>query len=272
MRFTIARFLLGGPVLPLVIDTLPLADTFRHDLLRHCRRVLVRQGAEPGRRELCQRFPALTGKDPQGQPLRGHGHAFFLPADEDGDGRLDHVTVVADRGFTADEVQALDRLREVRHGEGEPLRLLLIGLGTERDVPSPLFGPSATWVSATPYVASRYPKTSGTKRDRPEHYASYRTFAQHVLRQDLERFQERRPGLPAVVDIEPLEGAGPQGTLRPLQFRRFRQKSGDDGGRRPSGAFRIVFAAPVRGPVSVGHSCHFGMGLFLPDAGGSETA
>jgi CRISPR-associated protein Csb2 len=42
-------------------------------------------------------------------------------------------------------------------------------------------------------------------------------------------------------------------------------KPGDDGGRRPSGAFRIAFAAAVRGPICLGHSSHFGMGLFLPD-------
>ena len=25
-----------------------------------------------------------------------------------------------------------------------------------------------------------------------------------------------------------------------------------------------TFAAPVRGPLCLGHSCHFGLGLFLP--------
>lgn len=45
---------------------------------------------------------------------------------------------------------------------------------------------------------------------------------------------------------------------------RFRRKAGDDGGRRPAGAFRIVFPELVRGPICLGHSAHFGLGLFVP--------
>ena len=52
--------------------------------------------------------------------------------------------------------------------------------------------------------------------------------------------------------------------LRPIQFKRFRNKAGDDGGRRPSAAFRILFPYPVAGPICLGHSCHFGLGLFVP--------
>jgi CRISPR-associated protein Csb2 len=72
----------------------------------------------------------------------------------------------------------------------------------------------------------------------------------------------RRPELPAVVAIERFGGLGPQQSLRPIQFQRFRNKPGDNGGRRPSGAFRITFAAPVEGPIALGHACHFGLGLF----------
>ena len=35
----------------------------------------------------------LSGKDAAGKPLKGHHHAFYVPTDEDGDGRLDHLTV-----------------------------------------------------------------------------------------------------------------------------------------------------------------------------------
>jgi CRISPR-associated protein Csb2 len=157
----------------------------------------------------------------------------------------------------------LDRLRQLRFGDGDPLRLLLVGLGTERDFASPLFAESAVWVSATPFIATRYPKLRGSKRDHPAYYATPRTFAAHVLGQELERLRQRRPDIPAVEAIEPLEGFGPRGTLRPIQFHRFRRKHTDDGGRRPNGAFRIVFASPVRGPLCLGHSCHFGLGLFV---------
>jgi CRISPR-associated protein Csb2 len=249
---TIARFLLHAPVQPLVEDTLPLAEEFRHRLLCEFKYVSGGLFSE-----------TLAGKNDAREPLRNHEHAFYLPADEDGDGRIDHVTVFAERGFGAEEVRALDRLRQLRFGEGDPLRLMLVGLGSRADFRSPLFAPARTWVSATPFLASRYPKLRGTKRDRPEDHVTPQIFAMHVLRQELDRLRERRGDLPAAVGIDPLNVLGRR-NLRCIQFRRFRKKQGDDGGRRPSGAFRITFAAPVQGPLCLGHSCHFGLGLFLP--------
>src|SRR5205807_635851 len=197
-------------------------------------------------------------------PLTGHQHAYYLPGDEDGDGRIDHLTVYAERGFDADEVAALDRLRRLPWGEGEPLRLLVVGLGNPHDFRAPLVDEAKAWISATPFVVTRYPKVSGTKRDRPEDYASPRAFARHVLRQELERrrnlgegsgaggqgsggYQELqgRTDLPEVMSIEDEELIGAH-RLRPIQFKRFRNKRGDDGGRRPAGGFRITFAAPIR--------------------------
>ncbi|MFO0767833.1 MAG: hypothetical protein U0231_13835 [Nitrospiraceae bacterium] len=45
----------------------------------------------------------LSGKDHQGKRLINHRHAYYLPTDEDGDGRLDHLTVYAAGGFDPDE-------------------------------------------------------------------------------------------------------------------------------------------------------------------------
>src|SRR5207302_1944963 len=149
----------------------------------------------------------------------------FLPADEDGDGRLDHLTVFAPMGFNALELQVFDRLRRLPFGEGDPLHLLLVGLGGERDFRAPLLEDSTVWISATPFVVTRYPKLRGSKRDRPEDYASPRAFTRHVLRQEL----QRRPGLPEIVSIEDEEVIG-RHQLRPIQFKRFRSKSNDDGG------------------------------------------
>jgi CRISPR-associated protein Csb2 len=260
---TLARFALDAPVLPLVADTLPLAEQARRSLLARCRDLAGRGNPNGAEAEIGSVAPAFWGKDELGRPRVGHPHAFFLPADEDGDGRLDHFTVVAAQGFTADEVRALDRLRQLPRGEGEPLRLLLVGLGTEADLRSPLLAESATWVSATPFVATRYPKRRGRKRDQPEVCATPRDFAAHVLRQELERLRARRPDLPPVVAVELLDGIGPR-RLRPIQFQRFRRKP-SDGGRRPAAGCRIRFAHPVHGPLVLGHSAHYGLGLFVPE-------
>jgi CRISPR-associated protein Csb2 len=263
--FTLARYALDAPVLPLATDTLPLAEAVRREWMRKCAYVLKRRGIESDRRALAEYCPAVVGKDAEGRPLReGHSHAFVLPADEDGDGRIDHVTIVAGRGFSPDEVAALDRLRELHDSplttHHLPLRFLLVGLGNKADfTTSPVLASSAGWVSATPFIVTRYPKLRGTKRDRPEAYATPHAFARHVLHQEL----QRRPELPGIVSIEHLDYIGPR-RLRTIQFKRFRNKPGDDGGRRPAAGFRITFAAPIRGPLALGHSCHFGLGLFLP--------
>jgi len=257
--YTLARFGFDGPVLPPVTDTLALAEQVRRSLLSICTKIVLWDNPSQANSDIWPLSPAFWGKDERGLPRTGHEHAFFLPADEDGDGRLDHITVFVPMGFNALERQAIDKLRRLPLGDGKPLQLLLIGLGSERDFRAPLLEESTVWISATPFVTTRYPKLRGTKRDRPEDYASPQAFTRHVLRQEL----ERRPGLPPVVVIEKEEYLGTQ-RLRPIQFKRFRNKRGDDGGRRPAGGFRITFAAPHRGPLCLGHACHFGLGLFVP--------
>src|ERR1700730_2714593 len=93
---TVARFALDAPILPLVQDTLPLAEAVHRSLVwLYCNKTAGVGGAGHSR--------VLVGKDEAGRRLEGHGHAYYLPADEDGDGRIDHVTVTAAAGFGAGE-------------------------------------------------------------------------------------------------------------------------------------------------------------------------
>jgi CRISPR-associated protein Csb2 len=254
-------------VLPLVTETLPLAEEARRSLLSKCKYLARRSNPDLADADIWPLSPAIWGKDERGQPRTGHEHAIFLPADEDGDGRIDHLTVFAAMGFNMLELQSFDRLRRLPFGDADPLHLLLVGLGSERDFRAPLLGESTVWISATPFVVTRYPKLRGTKRDQPDDYASPRAFTRHVLLQEL----QRRPGLPEILSIEDEEMIGTH-RLRPIQFKRFRSKDSDDGGRRPAGGFRITFAAPLRGPLCLGHSCHFGLGLFLPSTSPAREA
>ena len=276
-RMQIARFALDSAVLPMVTETLPVAETARRMLMGIRGRQLLQPDGSKGRSAI------FSGKDAASEPLQGHGHAYYLPTDEDQDGRLDHVTVVAADGFGLGELKALDRLRELKSPEreqsGHALRVLLLGLGRLDDYePWPL-RPSQTWISATPFVSPRHLKKRGTKRDAEELWNSPTAFLTTMLREELARLIERRPDLAAVpvdpIKVEPLtdeHGVFRIGTrcLRPIQFKRFRQKRGDDGGSRHAGAFLITFPQPVRGPMCFGHSSHFGLGLFVP-AGIRET-
>lgn len=261
-RIQVARYALDSTVLPLVTETLPVAEAARRALMSIHGRIAERNGVRG-------RSPVFSGKDEHGNPLTGHGHAFYLPTDEDGDGRLDHLTVFAYDGFGHDERRALDLLRQLKTGrKGEarhPLRLLLLGMGTLDEYrPGPL-RKAQVWVSATPYIATRHAKTRGKARIDLSCQQARAEFLAADLR---EQVRAVRSDLAAEdVEVEPLlDGSAFRiaERWRPVEFKRFRSKPGDDGGRRPAGAFRIEFPQPVAGPIALGHSSHFGMGLFVP--------
>jgi len=270
-KIQVARFALDSAVLPLVTETLPVAETARRILMGIYGKKFPAADSSRGR------SPVFSGKTADGEPRQGHGHAYYLPTDEDNDGRLDHLTVVAADGFAGGELKAFDRLRELKSREreesGHPLCVLLLGLGRLDDYCVGPLHPSAIWVSATPFLASRHLKKSGTKRDPVEWWNNPAAFLSAVLRDELGRLLERRPDLSQTsldaIRIEPcVDQAGVfrvgARKLRPIQFKRFRQKRGDDGGNRPAGAFRVTFPKPVSGPIALGHSAHFGLGLFAP--------
>ncbi len=264
---TFARFALDGPVLPLVTETLPLAERVRSELLHRCNRLQNPADPRLAIADLPSTAPALWGKDESRRPLTGHGHAFFLPVDEDDDGLLDHVAVFAPMGFSSRELQAFDRLRRLRSVDGE-LSLVLVGLGSNEDFArSRLLGPSTVWRSATPFVATRHLKRRGRKRD-PREWVNapdgQAAFVREMLGEELARRDALEPGRFAGAQVEPLvdHGIGPR-RLRTHEFRTRRNKRDDDGGLRSRGAFQICFPGPVRGPIALGHSSHFGLGLFL---------
>ncbi|MEP0848057.1 MAG: type I-U CRISPR-associated protein Cas5/Cas6, partial [Phycisphaerae bacterium] len=256
----VARYALDSTVLPLVTETLPVAEAARGALMFHL--VDVRGRDEYGNawsrdEHKAGRLPvslagAFSGKDEAGDPLTGHGHAYYLPTDEDGDGRLDHLTVFARTGFADDERRALDRLRLLNTGrKGEarhPLRLLLLGMGAiEEYTPGPLRA-SRVWVSATPYIATRHAKTRG--KDRID-ISCPQARAEFLAADVREQVRAVRSDLAAEdVEVEPLFDGGAfriAERWRPVEFKRFRSKPGDDGGRRPAGAFRVSFALEVHG-------------------------
>jgi len=250
-RPTVVRYAIDGSVLPSVAQTVYLAEIARRYV----------QGIH-GKRNAGASAPVFNGKAADGRPLDGHAHAFWLPSDEDGDGRLDHLTVFASCGFDPDaELLSLDRLRWMHGPGGTGLGLLLLGVGRPADFEEgqPLVA-SRSWRSATPFVPTRHAKARGKKRDT----GGDDGFLVASLREELERH-----GLPMPVAIRRV----PRLSLRSgrsmswLQFRRERLRGGGRRGTHPGAGFEIEFAEPVRGPLALGYACHFGLGLFMPVGG-----
>lgn len=238
---TVIRFTLDSNGLPPVQDALPFAEQVRRALIRN------RVGTEHSE--------VITGKRVDGVPLEGHGHAYYLPTDEDGDGRLDHVTVYTPRGFESADVAALSALRTIyRKGNRPDVHLVLTGVGAPEDFAGGgvLFGPSRRWRSATPFslpwFATRGAGKPPRPRDRPE----------GQLKREM-----RLRGLLEPVSVTPVDGyvPGRRPPVRWLDFqaRRFKGETGYG-----LAGFEVEFAEAVAGPLALGFACHFGLGLFLP--------
>ena len=69
-------------------------------------------------------------------------------------------------------------------------------------------------------------------------------------------------GLPPLEVVESIENVPRLPSAR--EFGRRRNKSNDDGRSRAFGYLKLQFDRPVQGPLCLGYSSHFGLGLFLP--------
>ena len=245
VRPTVVRFALSGKVLPMAFDTLRWGE-------------LARQAAmsKYGKQNDGAVSESLSGKDRSGQPLKGHPHAFYFPTDEDGDGRLDHLTVWVPGWLDPEEFQAIVSVKELNRGGGrDPLQLAYQAHGKAVDFVrvSRLFGKSRRWRSLTPYVLTRHRKRHS---DSPE---------QQIQREIALRCPDRR--LRSVrlehprTRMKPMQ-LGPSDGFRPFDFFAHRQGGGSNAG----GAFNfeLDFRAPVCGPIALGFACHYGLGLFVP--------
>jgi len=241
-----ARFVLYGKPLPRIEDTVRIGEALRAAAMGRAKRLL---GPDA--------LPAILSGHDLGEHNR-HAHAFWLP-EPNQRGEIEHVLVHAPGGLSAEAVRVLTALQQITRGEGEPLRLMLEGIGTASlfDRVTSLTGESALWRSATPYLYPWHLKKAEMRT--PEAAAAA------ILGQLRREWSARGSGLPDIVGFRELPSILYGGrALRPLHFHRFRRKRGltqpDTLGR----LLEVRFAAPVRGPLALGFACHFGLGLFRP--------
>jgi CRISPR-associated protein Csb2 len=115
---SLAVFELTDSERPSVVSSLPFAEQVRRALIRN--------------RTDTMHSEAITGKMVNGTPLLGHEHAHYFATDEDGDGRLDHVTIYCPRGFDEADLEALGGLRTIyRQGNRPEVRMVLLELSAK---------------------------------------------------------------------------------------------------------------------------------------------
>ena len=256
-RAEVVRFALTGRVLPMAFDTLRWGE-----LARKCAM------SQYGRNNNGEVSQALSGKDPSGTPLKGHEHTFYLPTDEDSDGKLDHLTVWTPSGLTTREFQAVVSMNTLNPGgHRDPLQLAYQSHGDAHDFVdvSPLFARSRLWRTLTPYVLTRHVKFRG-----PRNANGRKKVVDSPGEQIIREFSLRWPAEPSLVRAciqDPRKRIAPmlkgQSTgFRPFDYFTHKQGGGSNGGGVFN--FEIRLESPISGPLVLGFACHQGLGIFVP--------
>ena len=252
----VVRFTLAGEVLPMAFDTLRWGELARTSAM-----------SQYGRKNNGEVSQALSGKDSSGTPLKGHGHTLYLPTDEDGDGRLDHLTVWTPGGLTAKEFQAVVSINTLNPGgHRKPLRLAYQSHGAASDFIGALFDSAKVWRSLTPYILTRHVKFRG-----PKDGNGRREMVDSPREQIVREFSLRWPAGPSLVRVSvqdfkkrlaPMQAGRSRG-FRPFDYFTHKQGGGSNGGGVFN--FEIEFDSPVSGPLALGFACHQGLGIFVPE-------
>ncbi len=221
---------------------------------------LLRQGALSklgGLREE-RAHTQLGGRTTDDRPMAGHGHAHFLPLITDR--RLVGLVVWALNGLPEDELKAVTKLDKLYSpfNLNWKLTVRVAGIGTPAQVASELVAqrPATVWRSVTPFTPSRYPKRNVGWLD--------------YIRTEVDKELMNR-GLPTLRGVTLLDGEWqPWRRYRPSA--RMRRDTRQGQATRGSAFLRIELAEPTCGPLALGHLSHFGLGLFVPERGGSDPS
>ena len=217
---------------PPVTQTLIIAERVRAGLMSKSRQI----AGDPE-----QVSSLFSGKDLLGNPLKNHQHAFYWPCDLDGDGKIDHVKVIAPRAITLGERAAFEALKKIWSGGRDLGKLILLHalpLAQQED--------ALVVESATPVVFGRHYKP---------HAGS---FDEWLIAEVRRSCAEVGISEPATVEFVPLLPCRDGAPIRWSEFVCQRK------GERPTHGygFRLTFSQPVKVPFAIGKMAHFGLGLF----------
>jgi CRISPR-associated protein Csb2 len=232
LRVCSVLYALDSKVPPDVTETLEVAERVRTKLMG------IHKRLAGGPQHVSIRF---SGKDRGGEPLQDHRHAFYLPLDNNGDGRLDHLLVHCREGFDPLERQTLDEFGSLWQGGGRPdVRCIPVHWGGGRSKKKKVFA------SASPFVPTRYYRPGRGDFGEWLHAEIARECDNHGI-----------PRPACVTGIRELIANG----VRPIRWSDFRRNRKLDRARSGFGV-RLEFDEPIDAPFALGYGCHFGLGLF----------
>ncbi|MGA2660424.1 MAG: type I-U CRISPR-associated protein Csb2 [Verrucomicrobiota bacterium] len=249
---SIIQFAVGGRVFPSRDSWIRLTERFRGAVLDALARILLADSRAKFRylpHEQQAQFCLLSGKTDANEALQGHLHLrlWLLP---DHSGAPTRLVCYRSKPFEAVEQDAFLAASELpitwQYGNAD-WQLRLVPLPDETALPHDCFATVSTWQTLTPYVPSRHvlgrngkPRAGRSVADQVSDDLAKVGFCGAIITVD-----EGSRYWVKVHRPRPLKG-GPTNDLK-LGYE-----------------VRIQFAAPVTGPICLGHSSHFGLGLFVP--------
>ncbi|MDQ2642478.1 MAG: type I-U CRISPR-associated protein Csb2 [Myxococcota bacterium] len=250
------QFAIGWNVAPEPRAIVRLASRFRGAVLRELLRLKTGDPSATwtrASRSVREAVANMAGKDASGDALRGHRHTEFLAWCEDAQPtRL--LVWRGSRAFDADEQDAIlfaagrDVSWAAAGSDSDEWKVRLVPL--DRAVPPPPgfdSQSSKAWESVTPYVPPRHHLRGGMEREGESMVEQIR---REVQGRDIARDVEVEfLGTPQWVSVHiPRRDAARRAFI----------------GDRRGQLVRLRFTDPVVGPIRLGHSSSFGLGLFRP--------
>ncbi|MBA2224685.1 type I-G CRISPR-associated protein Csb2 [Thermogemmata fonticola] len=252
----VLQFAVGGRVYPPEAHWVKLTERFREEVIRQrCFQVSDRRTTRYGELTDEERdaLSLIRGLDGAGNRVDGQTTAFFalIP---DAEGLATRLICWRNSPFTDDEIDAFLAATELplaweRGSMDWQIRLVVLPFSVPP--PADYWSPAQVWQSVTPFVLP-----AGRQRFRRNGRRRPGETPEACLRKLLVRF-----GLPEPL-VEGVEGGSTWTTIHETPPERQRRSEERGTRMRPGYRFRLQFGQPVPGPLCVGHSCHFGLGLF----------
>lgn len=236
-------FALDSTVLPMLEDTVLISDRIH-------RKLVGIYSKKYGESSISERF---TGRDKDGNPLKGHRHIYIIPLDIDNDERLDHILIKMKEAFTLEELGVLSYMNSLWQAGGKPdIKIVPVEMGSTGQLNA--FPSSKSFRSETPFIP-------------PRHYRKGRGDYSEWLAKELKR-EATNHGLPEPVSVKVMDMLKKRGRpIRWLDFKRSRKYEQEGSGY----GFEIEFSEPVKGVFTLGYGSHYGLGLFIPVNGKDEN-
>lgn len=191
-------------------------------------------------------IPALAGRDLNGEPLRGHGHAHFLALPGQNPKFVEDLILWIPGGIDDASLSCAARVDGLRgHGHLSdfiPCDLGMADIGSIELIAPELTGTSASWTSLTPFSPPRHKKRN----------QDWGRYLQTQVDEEL-----LRRGFQATATVTLVAGSW-------LKWRRHKIARETLRDARPVYGLSLTFDEPVGGPLCLGALSHLGLGLFRP--------